>query len=77
MIFSEYLQYDALGLAELVAQKQVHPAELLQLAIERSQQVNPALNAIIIPMHDYAKKRAQNVLSGPFAGVPFCDEMTA
>ena len=71
MIFSEYLQYDGLGLAELVAKKQVHPAELLQLAIERSQQVNPTLNAIIIPMHDYAKKRAQNVLSGPFAGVPF------
>ncbi len=71
MNFSEYLRYDGLGLAELVAQKQIHPAELLQIAIERSQQTNPALNAIIIPMHDYAKNRAQNALSGPFAGVPF------
>jgi hypothetical protein len=49
MNFSEYLRYDGLGLAELVAQKQIHPAELLQIAIERSQQTNPALNAIIIP----------------------------
>ena len=71
MNFSEYLRYDGLGLAELVAQKQIHPAELLQIAIERSQQTHSALNAIIIPMHDYAKNRAQNALSGPFAGVPF------
>lgn len=71
MNFSEYLRYDGLGLAELVAQKQVHPTELLQLAMERSQQSNPSLNAIIIPMHDHAKNRAQDTLSGPFAGVPF------
>ena len=71
MNFSEYLRYDGLGLAELVAQKQIHPAELLQIAIERSQQTHSALNAIIIPMHDYAKNRAQNALFGPFAGVPF------
>ena len=54
MNFSEYLRYDGLGLAELVAQKQIHPAELLQIAIERSQQTHSALNAIIIPMRDYA-----------------------
>jgi amidase len=59
MNFSEYLRYDGLGLAELVAQKQIHPAELLQIAIERSQQTHSALNAIIIPMHDYAKNRAE------------------
>ena len=48
MNFSEYLRYDGLGLAELVAQKHIHPAELLQIAIERSQQTNPALNAITL-----------------------------
>lgn len=71
MNFSEYLRYDGLGLAELVAQKQIHPAELLQLALERSQKVNPVLNAITIPMHDYAEKRVNGPLAGAFAGVPF------
>ena len=35
MNFSEYLRYDGLGLAELVAQKQIHPAELLQILCTR------------------------------------------
>lgn len=71
MNYQEYLQYDGLGLAELVAKKQVQPAELLKIALERSQQVNPELNAITIAMHDYAEQRSQQKLEGPFAGVPF------
>src|SRR5690606_26921562 len=71
MNYQEYLRYDGLGLAELVAKKEIQASELLNTALERSHQVNPELNAIIIPMHDYAMKRTQSPLSGPFAGVPF------
>ncbi len=71
MKLEEYLQYDGLGLAELVANKQVHSSELLSAALERSSIANPELNAIIIPMHEHALKRTQQNLSGPFAGVPF------
>ncbi|TCB48353.1 amidase [Acinetobacter terrestris] len=71
MNLSEYLQYDGLGLAKLVANKEVSSSELLNLALERANHTNPKLNAIIIPMHDYAQKRTQQELTGPFAGVPF------
>jgi amidase len=71
MKFSEYVQYDGLGLAELVKSKQVHPSELLKIALERTDQVNPKLNAIIIPMYEQAKQRTQQESSGLFAGVPF------
>ena len=71
MNFLEYLQYDGLGLAELVAKQEVSAAELLDLALKRAAEVNPSLNAIIIPMHDYAHQRTQQTLTGAFAGVPF------
>ncbi|RTY85442.1 amidase, partial [Staphylococcus aureus] len=51
MNYQEYLSYDGLGLAELVAKKEIHASELLNIALERSNQVNPELNAIVIPMH--------------------------
>lgn len=71
MKFSEYQQYDGLGLAKLVANKDVHPHELLLTALLRAAEVNPKLNAITIPMHDYAQQRSQLSLEGAFAGVPF------
>ena len=70
-MLKDYDRYDALGLAELVRKKETTPAELLEAAIARAEAVNPKLNAIIIPMHDIARKRAQEKLEGPFAGVPF------
>jgi len=70
-MFKEYRDYDALGLAELVRSRQVAAAELLEAAIARAEEVNPTLNAIIIPMHDIARARAKEKLDGPFAGVPF------
>lgn len=70
-MFKEYGQYDGLGLAELVRSKQVSASELLEAAIARSAEVNPTLNAVIIPMHELARTRAKENLSGPFGGVPF------
>lgn len=71
MKFEEYRQLDAVGLAALVAGKEVAPGELLDCAMQRAAEVNPGLNAIVIPMHEIARRRAGSALSGPFAGVPF------
>ena len=71
MKFSEYIQYDGLGLAQLVKNKELQPFELLEVALERTYQVNPKLNAIIIPMYEQAQQCAQQPRSGQFAGVPF------
>ena len=70
-MFKEYGEYDATGLAALVREKKVSAPELLEAAIARAEAVNPKLNAIIIPMHELARKRATGALEGPFAGVPF------
>ena len=70
-MFDEYVEYDGLGLAELIAKGEVHPKEVLEAAIQRAERLNPRLNAIVTPLYDYARDRAQQDLSGPFAGVPF------
>ncbi len=67
MDFDEYRKHDATGLAQLVAAKQVSAAELLTLARERAEAVNPRINAIVrdIPAEPSGEE------TGPFAGVPF------
>lgn len=70
-MFDDYVRYDGLGLAELIAKKQVSPSEVLEAAILRAEKLNPELNAIVAPLYDYAQQRARQALSGPFAGVPF------
>jgi Asp-tRNA(Asn)/Glu-tRNA(Gln) amidotransferase A subunit family amidase len=67
----EYARYDALGLAELVAHKEVSAAELLAAAQERADEVNPRINAVVRRMDDEAARRTRAELQGPFAGVPF------
>lgn len=70
--FSEYDRYDALGLAGLMARKDVTPAELCEEAIARIERINPKLNAVIYRMFDAARKSAgEKPAGGPFAGVPF------
>lgn len=66
------MKHDATGLAELVARQEVTPAELLALARQRADAVNPALNAIVRRLDGVADERAGDAaLAGPFAGVPF------
>ena len=72
MAFSEYASYDGLGLAELVAKKQVTAAELVEEAISRVEKHNPRLNAVIYKTYDRARAAARAAPgNGPFAGVPF------
>lgn len=71
MHLDEYLTADATTLAALVADKQVTAAELLALARQRAEQVNPKINAIVRTLDEVADARAAEPLEGPLAGVPF------
>lgn len=72
MRISEYADHDGLGLAELVAKKDVKPIELMDEAIARAEALNPKLNAIVYKDYERARTAASNAQSsGSFAGVPF------
>jgi amidase len=72
MTFAEYADYDGLGLATLVAKKEVSPAELAEAAIERIERNNGKLNAVVYKAYDEARAKAKGDLpNGPFRGVPF------
>ena len=68
----EYDQFDGLGLAELIAKKQIAPLELLNAVRERVEVVNPKLNALCHIFFDKAEAQInENPGTGPFRGVPF------
>jgi amidase len=71
MDLDEYQACDATTLAGQVADQRVTAPELLELARRRLDQVNPTLNAVVLPMVEVADARAASPLDGPFAGVPF------
>jgi amidase len=64
---------DATDQATLVAKGEVTGSELLEAAIERIEQSNPALNAVVIEWFEHARSIAAdpNLPDGPFRGVPF------
>lgn len=67
----EYKDYDGLGLAELIKNKEIQPKEVLAEAIHLIEKHNPQLNAVINRFYDKAEKTAKHVdLTGTFAGVP-------
>ena len=72
MRFDEYRKHDATALAGLIAKREVSPAEVLETAIARAEQVNPAINAIVHKQYDQARKAvAAGLPDGPLAGVPY------
>lgn len=63
---------DATAMAELVGSGEASPSELVEAAIERVEQVNGELNAVIHPLFDEARQAAKGEIpDGPFKGVPF------
>jgi len=69
---TDYTSRDALGLAELVARKEVKAEELADAAFAAIEKVNPQLNAVLQTLPDQARAEIRNGLPhGPFAGVPF------
>ena len=72
MNFEEYERYDAMGLAGLVARKDVTPTELLDVALARLSQVNGKLNAVVSLFEDDARRAiAAGLPDGPLKGVPY------
>ncbi|WP_404448702.1 amidase [Sutcliffiella horikoshii] len=66
----EYKNYDGLGLAELVSNKEVKPIELLEMAVSEIETQNPQLNAVIHRMYEQARVATETASTGKFAGVP-------
>ena len=71
MDLSEYINCDAMDLAELVRKREVTPTELLDIALTRADALNLALNAIVVRRDDAVRAEARELGEGPFAGVPF------
>ena len=70
--FAEYVEYDGLGLAQLIHARQVSAGEVLEAAIARIEQLNPHLNAVVTKVYDQARGEAAALdRDAPFAGVPF------
>ena len=72
MLLSEYTGVDAVGLAALVAGKQVTAREVAQAAAAAIDAINPAVNAVVETYADRIEGLDERTLpSGPFYGVPF------
>ena len=71
MKLSEYAAHDGLGLADLVARKEVSPKELSEAARAAIDTLNPKLNAIVEIYEDRVGVDGGDLGTGPFRGVPF------
>ncbi|MER9902716.1 amidase [Mesorhizobium sp. M0130] len=69
MKLHEYSSHDATGLAELVRKREVTAVELVKLAREAHDYLNPTINAVIEFYEDAESVSGSD--TGPFAGVPF------
>jgi len=78
MRFAEYGRYDAIGLAELIARKEISALDAVDEAIARAEELNPRLNAIVFKDYERARDAAKKNPGGALAGVPmFLKDMRA
>ncbi|GAB5390421.1 MAG: amidase [Alphaproteobacteria bacterium] len=76
MKIEEYLRLDGIGLGLLVKTRQVSAEEVVQVAIDIAEQVEPKISALCWKRFEQALEEAMALdgsdrPSGPFAGVPF------
>lgn len=72
MAENDLANLDATALAALIRHRHVTPIEAVDAAIERIERLNPALNAVVTPLYDSARRAAREPIpDGPFAGVPY------
>jgi amidase len=72
MRFEEYRKHDAISLAGLIAKGEISAEEVLETAIARAEQVNPAINAVVHKQYEHARKAiAAGLPQGSLKGVPF------
>jgi len=68
---TEYRQYDALGLAELVRSKEVTPLELLHAALTLTEETQSTINAVAHVNAYVGENNVNRPGAGIFYGVPF------
>ncbi|MGF1750276.1 amidase [Vibrio cionasavignyae] len=67
----EFVDYDAIGLMELIKKGEVTASELLEVFISRADKLKHHINAVNIEYYDVARERAAHLTKDtPFAGVP-------
>lgn len=72
MTHDEYVSQDGTSLSGLLRAGEVTALELIDVAVERLEVVNPRVNAVVYRMDDAARAAvAGSAPSGVFAGVPF------
>lgn len=72
MNLKEYASYDGLGLAALIAKKELTPKELAQTALKAINAVDDCVNAVVETYDDRTLDLDESTLcEGPFRGVPF------
>jgi amidase len=70
-VSADLWKLDATAQAALVRGRQVSPRELLESAIARVEALNPSINAVVTPLYNEGRARADGVDdASPFAGVP-------
>ncbi|AZO59498.1 MAG: amidase [Mesorhizobium sp.] len=69
MKLQEYAAHDATGLAQLVNSREISAIELVRLAREAHDRINPTINAVVEFYDDAESVPGSD--TGPFAGVPF------
>ena len=62
---------DATAQAALVRSGDVSPEELVEQAVGRIEQLDPELNAVVIPLFEKGRAEARSTPDGPFRGVPY------
>ncbi len=72
MDFAAYRRHDATALADLVRKGEITPSALLELALARASDVQPALRPLSLLEETFARAEiAKGLPAGPFTGVPF------
>ncbi len=73
MSFTDYGDYDGIGLAHLIKARQVSASEVLEEAIRRAEALNPKLNFLTYRAYDVARARAEDAQlpAGLLHGVPW------
>jgi amidase len=72
----ELFEYDAVALGELTRKGDISPTEILDITIQRIEEFNPKLNAVIHRMSDQAAEAAKSwsveIKAGKASDVVFC-----
>ena len=69
---SDYLAHDSVGLADLIARREVSALDVIEAAAARLEAVNPRLNAVTLETVDQARATVKDgAPPGPLGGVPY------